>query len=514
MRPSPALVDPRSRSDHRKTYVADLLTAFAVFFAVSILSGRINRFPFDDEIYTLKSIASSNSVLQVFLKYAEGADVHPPLSYALFSALRHFGFGESGMHFVSFLLTAASLALLHAVALDLVMRRSGHEVAAGTRLAAILLFGLNSLAVSQGDALRWYPLFAFFVALFLAGYILGRSPAVRLASAVPLGLAASTSLLAPLVILPFAAYRYGFERRLRARSDLLFWLLMLAFSVAGIATVLALLPTLSADYDTQVKLSQGLIGSIGINFLGFFGGNSLGASQGWVVIPLAVITVFALVREFDFRNLANPVNLLLLVAYAIVVVVVLGFGKSRSYLYLAPVVSAVLVLFVDRLRESGQAAGYASVTALALVAFVAAIANVGTGIYPFKRNAVVPFPSIIDFIATNRQGPTLVLTTDPTLAWAIAAEPAEAGDCVSYLVEQRCFPPDRGYQSIFVVSGFFDTDNKDDVTAAFARQVQSITAGRQKIATMHAGIDEDSALKSRLSHIPLDRHILTVEEFR
>src|SRR5262249_10917475 len=153
---------------------------------VAISTGRIFRFPFDDEIYTLKSVDLSQSISKVFLKYAYGADIHPPMSYVLFSLLNHLGFSERGMHVVSLAMTMVSLGLLQLIALNLVSRRAARPASAATRLAAILLFGLNALAVSQGDALRWYPLLSLLVSLFLACYILGQRPGVRVAAAIPL----------------------------------------------------------------------------------------------------------------------------------------------------------------------------------------------------------------------------------------------------------------------------------------------------------------------------------------
>ena len=41
-----------------------------------------------------------------------------------------------------------------------------------------------------------------------------------------------------------------------------------------------------------------------------------------------------------------------------------------------------------------------------------------------------------------------------------------------------------------------------------------ITAGRSKVATMGAGVDEDAALKSRLTGVRLDKTILTVDYYQ
>ena len=48
----------------------------------------------------------------------------------------------------------------------------------------------------------------------------------------------------------------------------------------------------------------------------------------------------------------------------------------------------------------------------------------------------------------------------------------------------------------------------------FNSLLAGITAGRSKVATIGAGRDEDAALKSRLTGVPLDRNILTVDYYR
>lgn len=42
----------------------------------------------------------------------------------------------------------------------------------------------------------------------------------------------------------------------------------------------------------------------------------------------------------------------------------------------------------------------------------------------------------------------------------------------------------------------------------------ALTAGRHRVATLHAGRDEDAALKSRLTGVPLDNFILAVDLYR
>jgi hypothetical protein len=52
------------------------------------------------------------------------------------------------------------------------------------------------------------------------------------------------------------------------------------------------------------------------------------------------------------------------------------------------------------------------------------------------------------------------------------------------------------------------------VMTRFNTALQTVTADRQKIATIHVGIDKDASLKSRLTGVALDEYILTVDLYR
>ena len=305
---------------------------------------RVWRFPFDDEIYTL-SLIENNSAIKVVLDTV-GGDVHPPLSYLLFLGLHRLGLSEPAMRLCSLAMTAFSLMLFHLLALTLVGRRNQRAVAVSTRLIAVLLFGLCPLAVSQGDALRWYPLFAMLISLFVTLYIAGSNSAARLWSAVPLGIAASTNFLTAIVIPPFALYRYGLQRQFRARFDVAYWLVVLLFASLGIFSAYWLFVN---NLDTAgTQLNNGIIRAAMTDVLGFFGGNALGISQAWIIVPTVAISAIAVFSVTDRREPANPVHLILLMLAAPALIVLLGFAKPRSFLYLAPALAAVLTLFLDR----------------------------------------------------------------------------------------------------------------------------------------------------------------------
>ncbi len=154
-------------------------------------------------------------------------------------------------------------------------------------------------------------------------------------------------------------------------------------------------------------------------------------------------------------------------------------------------------------------------TALAVAPSVAAIATIRDTNHPFKRQSVVHYQTILDFIDTNGTGRTLVVSTDPVVTWVLAHEPGHAGRCLSFFSRvDTCLGAGRHYDSIFIVSGHSDRSGNARRMAPFVQSVALATAGRHKVATVQVGIDDEAALKSRLSGTPLSRHLLTVDLYR
>lgn len=127
-------------------------------------------------------------------------DDHPPLSYLVFHGLRQLGLTDAGMRLCSLAMTALALMLVQILVLSWIAERERAAVSPQTRLIAVLMFGLIPIAVSQGDALRWYPLFALQIALFVTLYLAPQRDAIRLWSGAALGLAGSTNFLALLMV--------------------------------------------------------------------------------------------------------------------------------------------------------------------------------------------------------------------------------------------------------------------------------------------------------------------------
>jgi hypothetical protein len=492
----------------------DVASSVILFISASLGAGRAWRFPFDDELIALMPIERSHSAFELLIYYLQGADIHPPLSFLLFYGLQHLGFGEPAMRLCSIAMTAITLALFQLIALTLIARRTRGGISLTTRLITVLLFSLCPLAIGQGDAIRWYPLFAMLFSLFVTLYLFGGNRAAQFCSAIALGLAASTNFLATIVFVPFALYRYILQRQFRALFDVTYGFLVLLFASIGIVTAYSLITKRFAGV-MHTEFGHSVVQATLSNVLGFFGGDALGIGQAWLVVPAVVVTGFALFSEMDRKRPTNPANLFLLLLAAAALVVLAGFAKPRSFLYLAPVVAVLLTLYVDRQVRRGQTGIVVLLAALILAPSIGTTANINFGTHPFKRNAVIPYQSIVDFIATNETGSVLVVSTDPVVPWILRHQHDRKDHCVSYfLTGDGCLGAGRHYDSIFVIAGHNNTSENAAFGRSFDSDLEKLVAGRRKVATIHAGVDKDAGLKSRLTGVPLDEYILAVEFYQ
>jgi len=324
-----------------------------------------------------------------------------------------------------------------------------------------------------------------------------------------LGLAASIDLSAAIIIPPFMLYRYGLQRRFRWPVDLTFWLLAGLGGSLGFYTAYWLFADRLAL--VLVTFNTGVVQAVLLDTLGFFGGHALGVSQAWLVVPTVVIFAIAAYSEIDRTQPGKPAHLLLLMLGSGVLMVLTGFSLPRAFLYLAPAVAALLTLFFDRQIQAGHAARTLALVTLVLVTSVSAVANLNFGTHPFKRNAAIPYQSILDFIADNEKGHVLVVSTDSVLPWLL--ERAGGDRCIAFLFRMRhCLAPEQRFDSIFVISGH--TGEDEAVMRQFTHFLADITAGRSKVATLRAGRDGDAALKTRLTGIHLDDAILTLDYYQ
>jgi hypothetical protein len=491
-----------------RAYAPDLLSTLVLFVCASLLAGRVWRFPFDDEIYTLTLIERPARALLTVLPATQ--DDHPPLSYLVFHGLRQLDLTDAGMRLCSLAMTALALLLVQVLVLSWIAERERAAVSPQTRLIAVLMFGLIPIAVSQGDALRWYPLFALQIALFVTLYLAPRGDAIRLWSGAALGLAGSTNFLALLMVPALMVHRYVFQRQFRWSFDLTYWLLTGGTAVLGFYTAYWVLAHRRGEVDAQFG---SVVKSAPLDLLGFFGGDALGISQSWLIAPTIAIFALAIVSAIDRKQPGNPVHLLLLMLASTAAMVLAGFAKPRSFLYLAPAVAALLTLYFDRQARQSHAGRTLTLIALVLALSVSAIANVNFGAHPFKRNSVIPYQSILDFIHGNANGSALVISTDPVVPWMLRTN--ADNECAGYFMAARaCVAGGRRYDSIFVISGHSNRSAHAVTMANFQSLVAEATAGRTKVTSFGAGLDEDAALKSWLSGVPLDRYILTVDYYR
>jgi len=406
----------------------------------------------------------------------------------MFYGLRQLGFSDAAMRLVSLLLAFLALALCQILVLTwLSQRAEGGKPASPTRLVGVLTFGLMPLAVSQGDAIRWYPLFAALIMSFVVLYLVPRHEWHRLWSAAALGLAASTDFSAALIVPPLLIYRHLLQRRFRWSFDLAYWLIVMAGAAVGFCSAYWIFTY--GMIAVRGEFSDGVVRSVLTNMLGFFGGNALGVSQAWIVILIIIVFALAAVSEIDRQKPGKPVHFLLLLLSAPALMTLAGFAKPRSFLYLTPVAGALITMFFDRQLQQGHVQRAIAVTAITFATSVAAIANLISGTHPFKRNSIVPYQTIFDFIDRNANGSALVVSTDPVVPWVLrGAEDRSAG----YFFDVRqCLESARRYDSIFVISAHSDRFNSITLMDNFQTLVGELTAGRTKRASMPAGHPPD-----------------------
>lgn len=492
------------------TYCFDLAATAFLFVCASVTAGRVWRFPFDDEIATLLHI-EPDAARELIANFPATTDVHPPFSYLIFYGLRELGFSDPAMRLCSLLLTFLALALCQILVLTWLSQRADDgKPASPSRLVAVLTFGLMPLAVSQGDALRWYPAFAALIMSFVVLYLVPRREWHRLWSAAALGLAASTDFSAALIVPPFLIYRHVLQRRFRWSFELAYWLIVAAGATIGFCSAYWIFT--HGMIAVQGEFSNGVIRSVLTNILCLFGGDAIGVSQAWIVAPLIVVFALAAVSGIDRQKPGKPVHFLLLLLSAPALMALAGFATPRSFLYLTPVAAALTTMFFDRQLRQARIQRAIAVVVIALATSVAAIANLISGTHPFKRNSVIPYQAIFDFIDRNAKGSALVVSTDPVVPWVLRGVEDR---CTGYFFEvRRCLQSGRRYDSIFVIFGHNDKSNSTAAMDDFQALVGDVTAGRTKRASMPAGYDADAALKTRLTGVPLDPAILTVDFYR
>jgi hypothetical protein len=305
-------------------------------------------------------------------------------------------------------------------------------------------------------------------------------------------------------------YRYALQRRFRWSFDLPYWLITIAGGGIGLFSAYWIfnyrLPSVQGEF------TAGPIRAALTDLLGFFGGDALGIGQAWIVAPAVIVFAIAAASAIDRREPGKPVHLLLLMLSGPFIYGAGGFRDAA----LIPLSCAGGSRPDDHVLRSTTGGAHSgrllAAVALFLAPCVSAIINVNSATHPFKRNSVIPYQTIFDFIRANANGSFLVISTDPVVPWVLRT--ADDG-CAGYYFEvTRCLDSARDYGSIFVISGHSDKSADAKFSEQFSQLIAQATAERSKAASLLAGHDEDAPMKTRLTGVPLEKTILTVDFYR
>lgn len=480
----------------------DLVLSVGIFITVSLACGRIYRFPFDDEVFTLRLIGKAHitNVPRYFLLID---DLSPPFSYFAYYVGLLMGLRVSSLRWISFGNVAVGLAIWHWLTLKLL------SASAPLRLLIAISFGLIPLAISQGDALRWYPMLTLAVAVAFSLYLLW--PQRWFLSGAAFGLMADISFLAILPLLAVLFHRYVIERKFRWREDLTFLSFSGVLAIPGFITFGNLL----IHHDPTKHFTAGVLRRIAETTLGFFGGVVLGVSQALLVVPAIVATIF-LIRSTVVATRNSPsaqrfCDPILILAGFAAILTLIGLSEPRGFLFLAPMVTALTSMGLVHAMRMSPRLGAIAYAAL-LVVSISVAGNLRSSTTPFKRNSVIPYGEVIDFVRSNEHGRTAVLTMDAVSAYSLSAFPelcvAEYEMYRSSWVASACSADQ--IVTVIVIKG----DPLDENDPPWRNRVEEFTRARQPIAQAHFGEDADAKLKSRLAHIELSSSLLDAAIYR
>ncbi len=482
----------------------DVILSAAIFILAAIACGRVYRFPFDDEVFTLNLIRALH-LRDMPGFFLNDGDVNPPLSYLLFYSGSAIGVGAAGLRWISLACTAGALAIWHWLTLSSL----DEEIPVSTRLLIAVVFGLTPMALGQGDAMRWYPPFALAVAAAFLLYL--RSPRRWMLGGIAMGIAADISFVAILPLLSICFHRYVVERKFLWKEDAAF------FAFAGLLAIPGFISfaEFMLYFPLAPQLVPGVLKRVGITLLGFFGGCTLSLGQFWIEAPaiaaIAYLSYLAIVATPPASRARTLSIVVLLTTAGPALFTLIGFAEPRGYLFLAPMVSALVSLGIVYALENSLQLAPAACTAL-IVCAVSVCSHLRASDSPFKRNAAIPFRELIDFVRTNARGSTEVLTMEPTTAYELAGT---AGLCIGEFepsadswYRNSCAAPKP--QTVIVIKGY-PLDRDDPVWRA---KVEQAIAGKRPIAQAQFGQDQDADLKSWLTGAPLPRSLIEAVIYR
>ena len=474
--------------------------------------GIFYRFPFDDEVATLDIIARYSPSELLRLDYD---DVNiPPVSYLIFQLLAHFGLPIWGMRLASLIMSGIAFLLI--LDLTVAVIRSEEKT---VRLATMFLFVSFPLLYGVGDSLRWYPVFAVSVAGFF--WLELRRGKPTMLGGMLLGLAASTNFFAIIPYFAFATRRYLRWRSFDIRIDGPFHLVLASFAAPGLISfviIVAYMTKTGEDPSGYLHFVTPISGFVGIAQagLGFLGGYRIGPVDILLGLPYLVLLALTLgdwvlrrrgkISSYDANDWADDLFIIfgVMVAFCALYSLASGFSEGRAWLFLAPFMLACFALgYWYRFSHMS----FLPLFIVSLLLFSAALANGRKSDAPYKRNSVIPFDEVINFVAENAHGSVLYVSHEPVGAFLLRG----AGYC---LMTSDEVPP-CAEQAL----DHFDTIAiADDSYLKTVPDVDKVLGevGQHRTLRTKArfGYDRWASLKSLLTGTRLDPWILTVEIYR
>jgi hypothetical protein len=462
----------------RRARNLDSLLVAVIFVILSLLTGRVFRSAFDDEIFSLDLIADAHGFMQLFNELLGAIDVHPPASYIFFYALARAGIGERGLHFANVLVSAAAAVVAHRILY--LMLPENRVLAVPDRVVPIILLSSTPLLLSQGDAIRWYPLFALLFVSSLYAYLRARG---GLAAAL-CGLLSSTNFLGFLVFPLLEVDRLSKNNwRMQWRPFASRAALFGIFALPGFITLWN-----GMTHDAHKYLA----GQVGHNIfvaafmtaIGFFGGNSLGLLQSAAALPIGVLAIYIL-----YRSIRDPASRPLALNFAaLFALLAIGFSKPRSFSYLA--LSLTVLLSYRWIVEANPKYRYL-IGIIGLATPLAVVANIKWNETPYKRNAVLPVEEIVRFASYNAGQGDVIIVSDPVLYRNLHGS---LSACVSlYLTNSGCKVDSA--KKLIVIDGYgIGSEERDH----WLQKKDLVLAKREELAAVFFGIDHEAAIKRRV----------------
>jgi hypothetical protein len=414
-------------------------------------------------------------------------------------------------------LIMSGIAFLLILDLTLAIARSEDKI---VRFSTMFLFLSFPLLYGVGDALRWYPIFAVFVAGFF--WLDLRCGRPTMLAGMLLGLAASTSPLAVVPYFAFATRRYLRWRRFDIRVDGPFHLALAGFAAPGLiwfGMIVAYMSKtgedISGGYLHLVTPLRGLT-DIAQAGLGFLGGTRIGPIDIVLGLPYLVLLVLTLTScvlrgrgKISGSNVNDWADELFIIFGVMAVFCVLhsvatGFTEGRAWLFLAPFMLGCFALgYWDRFAFMS----FLPLFIASFLLFSAALANGRKSDAPYKRNSVIPFDEVINFVEENANGSVLYVSNEPVGAFLLRS----GGYC---LLTSDPAPP-----CAEKALGDFDTIViADDSYLETVWHVDTVLDEIRQHRTLRTkarfGYDRWASLKSLLTGSRLDPWILTVEVYR